>query len=350
MLVSHIRRRHIYWLGQIMGWSAYGGMLAALYVLSEKLALTPRISASIILETAGGLFITHGFRYYIRKYQWIKLPIYELLLKVMASNLIMAVLFLGLNIVIYQILGIAYSEKLTRFILFSTLINNTLLFIIWSFTYFASGFFSNFRRREIEHLRWEGAIKDFELNKLKSQLNPHFVFNALNSIRSLVEEDPERAKKSITQLSNILRNSLIADRSKFITLEEEMRTVNDYINLEKLRYEERIQVTIDLEPESLKIPVPPMMIQTLVENAVKHGISKQVRGGVIEIETQLNKKNLLVTIKNSGKLNLAEKSSTGFGIINTRQRLELLYGKAAEFNINQEAENLVNVNLLLPTK
>ena len=349
MLVAHIKRRHIYWLSQIVGWSAFGCMMAALTVVSDRAALSPRICISILLETLTGLLLTHAYRAIIRKYRWIKLPIVSLLWNILIGSTLLSVAYFGLIVGIYFLVGIRLPD-IDALVFVSSILNHLILFLIWSATYFASGFFSDYRRREIEHLRWEGAIKDFELNKLKSQLNPHFVFNALNSIRSLVEEDPEKAKKGITQLSNILRNSLIADRSKFISLQEEMRTVNDYLNLEKLRYEERMAVYVRISDEALSVPVPPMMIQTLVENAVKHGISQQVESGYIAVDAAVNKLMLTVTIKNSGVLGQSKKTGTGFGILNTRQRLELLYGSQAWFNMEQDGENQVSAALHLPAK
>jgi len=205
------------------------------------------------------------------------------------------------------------------------------------------------RKREMDKIKWEGAMKEFELNKLKSQLNPHFVFNALNSIRSLIEEDPEKAKQSVTQLSNILRSSLISDRNKIIPFSEELKTINDYLNLEKLRYEERLQPIISVAPEAMKVPVPPMMLQTLIENAVKHGIMNQTHEGYIALNVHVDelRQILHVNIENTGRLGNLE--SGGFGILNTRQRMKILYGEEAKFMIVQKSENIVLVTILLPT-
>ena len=110
-------------------------------------------------------------------------------------------------------------------------------------------------------------------NLLKSQLNPHFIFNALNSIRALVDENPGKSKNAITQLSNILRNSLQIDKNRLTSFTDEMKTVQDYLELESIRFEERLEVDIKLHPNSDQFQIPPLMIQTLVENSIKHGIS-----------------------------------------------------------------------------
>ena len=225
-------------------------------------------------------------------------------------------------------------------------VNSMTLFLLWSVIYFAIAFFSRYRREEIERLKWENALKEFELNKLKSQLNPHFVFNALNGIRGLVGEDPNKAKAAITMLSNILRNSLLSDRARTIPLSEELKTVNDYLNLEKIRFEERLRFSTDLEPLTLSVHVPPMMIQTLVENAVKHGLSKRVDGGQISITSKIDKNFAEIRIDNTGKLNGTD--SGGFGIVNTLHRLELIFNKPDLFSIVQTNLDTVSAIIKIP--
>ena len=119
---------------------------------------------------------------------------------------------------------------------------------------------------------------EIELNNLKSQLNPHFIFNALNSIRALVDENPSKSKQAINQLSNILRNSLASDKKGLTKFEDELKIVKDYLGLESIRFEERLKTEFDIHPDSQKFLVPPLMIQTLVENGIKHGISKLTAG------------------------------------------------------------------------
>jgi LytS/YehU family sensor histidine kinase len=114
--------------------------------------------------------------------------------------------------------------------------------------YFSVHLFENYKRVEIESLIWEAAVKDFELKTLKSQLNPHFMFNAMNSIRALIEEDPENAKAALTRLSNILRYSLKMERNETVPLEEEIQTVNDYLALEAVRFEERLNYELVIDP------------------------------------------------------------------------------------------------------
>ena len=193
-------------------------------------------------------------------------------------------------------------------------------------------------------------MNEIELNNLKSQLNPHFIFNALNSIRALVDENPKKSKHSITQLSNILRNSLLSDKRKLTTFNEELRMVKDYLGLETIRFEERLKTTFEIHPDSNMFLVPPLMLQTLVENGVKHGISKLKEGGEISLKTSFTEEKFIIQIRNSGnyKLNGSSKSRPGLGLKNTKHRLELLFGESASVEIRNESPNVVLTELKIP--
>jgi two-component system, LytTR family, sensor kinase len=340
--------KRLYAICQIMGWGIYGGLSGLIYYASKQLNLGERELMSIVFTSVAGMLITHGFRYFIKKYELNSKPITQLILIVVLSNILMGMLLMTSIMGFDKLIGLQENVEITSYFLVLAVINLTIIFVMWSLIYFVVQFVRNNRKREMDKIKWEGAMKEFELNKLKSQLNPHFVFNALNSIRSLIEEDPSKAKLSITQLSNILRSSLISDRNKIIPFSEELKTINDYLNLEKLRYEERLQPEIEVSPEALKVPVPPMMLQTLVENAVKHGIMNQTHEGHIAIRATVNhiRQTLQVEIENTGQLGSLE--SGGFGILNTRQRMKILYGDDAHFMITQKNENTVLVTIILP--
>jgi two-component system LytT family sensor kinase len=193
-------------------------------------------------------------------------------------------------------------------------------------------------------------VKEIELKNLKSQLNPHFIFNALNSIRALVDENPRGAKLAINQLSSLLRNSLVTEKKGLTSFEEELKLVKDYLGLESIRFEERLRTEIDLDPESRDFLVPPLMIQTLVENGIKHGISKLTEGGLVQIKTKVDGDHLTIQIRNSGKLALNghKTESGGLGLENTRQRLKLIYGEDASFRILAENDNFVLTEIIIP--
>jgi LytS/YehU family sensor histidine kinase len=204
-----------------------------------------------------------------------------------------------------------------------------------------------------QSLKYQAKINEIQLNHLKSQLNPHFIFNALNSVRALVDEDPAKAKLAITQLSNILRFSLMMDKKRTIDFENEINTVKDYLNLETIRFEERLQVNYDIEPSAYDYKIPPMMLQTIVENAIKHGISNRVKGGLVEIKCKEGiTDDLIIQVKNSGQLKNntigRKKEREGHGINNTMQRLKLIYGDRATFKIYNSESDFVITEIKIP--
>jgi LytS/YehU family sensor histidine kinase len=193
----------------------------------------------------------------------------------------------------------------------------------------------------------ESLVKQLELNTIKAHINPHFIFNALNSIRALIDENPDRARTAITELSNILRSSLKAEKGETVSFNDELKIVKDYLALENMRFEDRLQVEYDINDTTLEKQVPPMMLQTLVENAIKHGISKQVRGGVVKIISEINGDYHQLSVQNTGYLN-GGASREGFGISSTQDRLHLLYGERAKFEIRQVNPTLVEAKVLIP--
>jgi two-component system LytT family sensor kinase len=193
-------------------------------------------------------------------------------------------------------------------------------------------------------------MREIELSNLKSQLNPHFIFNALNSIRALVDENPTKSKQAINQLSSILRNSLMTEKRGLTSFDEELKIVKDYLGLESIRFEERLKTEFDIDPESNQFLVPPLMIQTLVENGIKHGVSKLTEGGLIQMKTKVDQDFLKIYIRNSGQFreNGTVAKTGGLGLENTRQRLKLIYGNEASFRISAENNNFVLTEIVIP--
>jgi LytS/YehU family sensor histidine kinase len=139
------------------------------------------------------------------------------------------------------------------------------------------------------------------------------------------------------------------NKNKEIALEEELKIVKDYLDLEHIRYEERLKYNFNIQEEALIKIVPPLIVQAQVENAIKHGISKLPEGGVVEVSAKVADKDLLIEVNNTGSLSTA-KSETGFGLMNSRQRLELLYGHEATIDIFNLPDNKVSVKIKIPLK
>lgn len=221
------------------------------------------------------------------------------------------------------------------------------LLLMWNAIYFMYHFIIKTRKQELDTIKLEALVRQLELNTIKAHINPHFIFNSLNGIRALIDENPERARTAITQLSTILRSSLSAEKAETVSLEQELRIVKDYLALESMRFEDRLKIGFNVDEKTLANPVPPMMLQTLVENAIKHGISKQVKGGVINIVSDIKQNQHELVVQNTGHLNGYDKNG-GFGIASTKDRLNLLYGGKASFEIKQLDEELVEAKVLMP--
>ncbi|MEO7313736.1 MAG: histidine kinase [Ginsengibacter sp.] len=226
------------------------------------------------------------------------------------------------------------------------LIFNFILIALWLLIYMVWHYLLRNQKDEVDKLSLEKTVKELELQTIKSHINPHFIFNSLNSIRALVEENPSRARKAITELSNILRSSLQVEKMETVTLKKELSIVKDYLALEQMRFEERLRIELDIDEATLDQPVPPMMLQTLVENSIKHGISKQINGGIVRVVSRFNNDQFELIVQNTG--NLEEDAVDGFGFKSTHERLKILYGKSAVFAISEIKENMVEAKIQMP--
>ena len=340
-----MNRKKIYWICQISGWLLFV-LLNSLFIQLND-AFNARVAISLSFTFVIVMASSHLYRNLIIKFDWLRLNILKLIPRFLIASLVLsAIYFLFQTAIVFTFFNDP-GEWPDLVAVVTNVLNVAFVYVVWSLVYFLVHFIENYKKEEIKNLKWEAAINEIELNKLKSQLNPHFMFNSMNSIRALVDEDPFKAKNAITQLSNILRNTLQMGKNKLISFEEELNLIKDYLDLEVTRYEERLRVEYDIHPQSAQFNVPPMMIQTLVENAIKHGISKLPEGGVIKMETKIKDNCLHIKIINSGQMNIVE-SETGFGIKNTVQRLSLLYNNKAIFKINNLDNKYVITELIIP--
>ena len=223
-----------------------------------------------------------------------------------------------------------------------------ILIALWLLLYMIWHYLERNRRDEVDRLNLEKTVKELELKTIKSHINPHFIFNSLNSIRALVDENPKRARTAITELSNILRSSLQVEKMETVPLEKELDIVKDYLALEQMRFEERLKVEWEIDEDTLGQQVPPMMLQTLVENAIKHGISKRINGGMIKIISRFTDKDFQLIVQNSG--NLEKKSGEGFGFKSTRDRLKFLCNGNAYFKVEEIEGTKVQSKIVMPVE
>jgi two-component system, LytTR family, sensor kinase len=193
----------------------------------------------------------------------------------------------------------------------------------------AVSFNRTIRERELRAVRLEGQLAKARLQALKNQLQPHFLFNTMHSISSLMLSDVRAADRMMARLGDLLRMSLESADTQITTLRREVEFSNCYLEIEKVRFAEKLRVTLDISPETLDAAVPHLLLQPLVDNAVKHGISKLPDGGEIRIAAKNHGGQLQIEISDNG-LGLSKKGtlpSTGLGLRITRERLESLYGQ-----------------------
>ncbi|MFT6828956.1 MAG: two-component system LytT family sensor kinase [Roseivirga sp.] len=344
-----MRKKRLYWTLQIIGWALPA--ITNLIFLSVFETDAEQIRRSVFEAFAQSvipLMVSHfGIRKTIINRNWLTKDLGKIILRVIGLILLWALISGLLYQLSYLIFRNTSLDKSFVLQLTFDFLTAALLYVIWATIYFLYHYLESNNRS----LKYEAAMNEMYLNQLKSQLNPHFIFNALNSVRALVDEDPSKAKIAITQLSNILRNSLIMDKKKVISFIDELNTVKAYLALESIRFEERLSVTYDIDPNSNEFQIPPMMLQTLVENAIKHGVSNLVEGGNIEIITIIKDSMLSLKIRNSGQyLNGIKKPGKkgGYGLSNTKERLQLIYGSQASFDIYNENDKFVVTEVKIP--
>jgi hypothetical protein len=339
----------LYWVLQILGWGSFA--LVSVFFASLSSGISSVQLWAFVVLGAFYLLSTHSLRHIVKTYGWFRLGIIRLLIQTILALLALSVVNVFAQILINLAFGtLNPSEDFRALVIAVNLFVSFLYYSLWFLLYFLFHFLDNYNTS----LKYEAKINEIRLNHLKSQLNPHFIFNALNSVRALVDEDPNKAKTAITRVSNILRFSLMMDKKQVIEFEDELNTVKDYLALESIRFEERLEVVYLIEEESFSYKIPPMMLQTIVENAIKHGISNLVKGGLIEIKCREGLQDeLYIQVKNSGYLstNSSNKSTQdggGHGLENTRQRLKLLYGDRASFRIFNSGNQFVITEIKIP--
>jgi len=350
------KRVHIslYWKCQLIGWS-----LAALYWAIQAWTTSGVFKPGLgilqfVVDVVMYIFITHLYRNFVLKNHWQDLP-----LNLLVKRIVPAVLFMGLVYTVVTTLklygiriifatgGTQGLQEFFRLNGLSIFMAGIRLTSIWLLAYHLYQYAQREIRLVKENARLGLNFKQAQLDNLSAQLNPHFLFNSLNTIKSLISTKPNSARRGIDLLSELLRNGLYKEQSMFIAVREEMGLVKDYLELEKLRMEERLTWEMIIDEMLLGVSIPRMSIQTLVENAVKHGISRQKEGGLISINICKRAELLCICIRNPGSLDLNE-SSPGIGIKNLRERLQMAYHGKASFEMSLNAEGMVCSNLNIP--
>lgn len=334
-----------FWIAQFFGWSLF--MLSNFIVQwSADIPLKFLVLNSFV-PLLVGLFVTTSYRNLIKDKSWQRWSLGKIILLIIGSTFLLTTAFVLLTFAIMMLF-----LNLEQPMMVALLGNFMIFFIVmltWNVIYFFVHFFNNWNQAEIEKWKMAAEIKDAQLGSLKSQINPHFVFNTLNNIRSLILEDHEKAREMLLNFSDLFRYSLKNTDQSIVNLEEELNIVKQYLSLLSIQYEDKLRYEIRVADDLEEEKIPPMMLQLLVENAVKHGISQFRKGGSILIDVKHRNGFLNIEVRNTGSLKISSKlgDKLGVGLENIRKRLELIYNGAADLKIS-EVNNFVLASIKIP--
>ena len=331
-----------YWLCQIIGW-----FLACLYwvegMLSCNCISIKNATINTLLTFITGIGITHLFTLIIRKYNLKEEKFPRVVYHVILFTFLIGIALWFVNIFInYYTYKEHYYLEVSKFnSLWNFTIGSFDMFIVfmrissvWVLSYFLYHLGNRSNKAEKETAELNQLFTESSLNHLKAQVNPHFMFNSLNSVKALISEDPEKARNAVVILADILRNSLNSSSKSIISLKDELDHCRDYLKMEKIRFEERLQYEFIVQDDISGIALPPLSIQTLVENAIKHGLSDSLVGGKISITCLVENESIYASVINDGSIKTH--NSNGTGIVNLKKRFEILYPQNFNFSISEE--------------
>jgi hypothetical protein len=328
-----------YWALQLAGWGAYS-CIGILINLTNGARLAPLLVTHACF-IAASIGLTHLFRAAIHRRRTPDVPIARmwpfLAACAVGISVIQLLLVIGMNVVLT---GGRWPLTSVVALWWGLLLATG----IWTVLYVR---FAERDRHAARERQLQLTLHEAELRALEAQINPHFLFNSLNSIRALVVVDPPRAQDMLTRLANVLRNTLRHDRQHTVTLAVEMQGVDDYLALEAARLDERLRVECSIDAAAADCAVPPLLVHTLVENAIKHGIAVAPAGGVLVVRARVDGSMLQLDVENTGCLSRGESSGSRLGLTNVRERLRLLYDGRASVMLG-ERQGMVTATVRIP--
>ncbi|MEH6678938.1 MAG: histidine kinase [Sediminicola sp.] len=346
MRISLEKKNGIFWILQFLGW----GALSFFPVLVLKELSFEFMVFSVLSSLVTGIISTNLLRMYLKREITFDGFGAKDVIKILVSVLICGILYAGMNFGFGYLYG-RYAPFKTELDLkllsgynsyWLITFNSIIIIFGWVICYLVIKLLLKLNADRIDRLELNANLKQAQLNTLKGQINPHFMFNSLNNIRGLMLEDVERSREMLTKLSEMLRYSLVKDNVNAIILQEELEMIDNYIALSKIQFEERLSFIKNIDPATLQLPIPPMIVQLLVENAVKHGISNLRDGGKIWLTTEIVDQRLVISVRNSGRLSIS-KDSTQLGLKNIKQRLRLLYGGNSSFVLEEKDGEVIAI-------
>jgi len=333
-----------YWLCQVLAWGGYSAI--SIIFAAQYTGWRPILVIGYLLYTLYSIAFTDLFRRLIQRRGWLDLPALGRLARIAPGILTIGTTQAFLVVFIDVLLEGGGNDSWPLSSVLWMWLGTTMATWTWTGVYVQ---FTLSRRRRERQVQLQLAVSEAELRALEAQINPHFLFNCLNSIRGLVVEDPQKAQDMITRFATLLRYNLNHDSRHTVPLAAEAEVVNDYLALEKVRFEGRLRLEVAIDPAAASLLVPPMILQTLVENALKHGIARRPEGGDVQIRASASDGRLVLQVTNSGELGPAQPNNTQLGLKNIRERLHLLYGDRASLSL-QNGNGTVVAKVEIPAK
>jgi hypothetical protein len=356
---QHSKSQQLYWILQVAGWGVY--TLVRIIAAAAVLKL-PWGKSVLELAIFGGVgfAISHRLRGFVRRHQWAALSMPKLATRIVVAAFIVGTP-LGIATQISDVSALqdpgplfqeyAPTLRASLTVTIQTLLqiaNWAVLYMIWLTIYFVAVGLREYRTVRLQQSELARALQLAELRLLKSQLNPHFLFNALNTVRSLIADRPSSAQDAVTRLANTLRYTLSSRQDELVTFAQELDIVTDYLELESMRFEDRLRIERDVPADAASVYIPVMLLQTLVENAIKHGIAELPSGGLLRISAVLENDMLNVEIENSRPSAAIPATGEGVGLRNARDRLRLLFGTRATLDLDLSKPAVATARLRVP--
>lgn len=224
-----------------------------------------------------------------------------------------------------------------------------LYYFLFTAFYYIIIYYSDYQERIIKEAELRNLVTQAELKSLKFQINPHFIFNSLNSMSALTVINPEKAKSMILKLADFLRYTLASNEKQTTNLNEELKNIRLYLDIEKIRFEDKFEFKEDIEKECNNVKVPSMILQPLFENAIKHAVYEAMEKVTLNLTAKIKNGFMEVTVENNFEGNESTKPGTGIGLNNIKNRMELIYNRKDLINITKE-KNLFSVTIYIPVQ
>jgi two-component system, LytTR family, sensor kinase len=339
----------IYWLCQLGGWGSLF-MLMGIAFLNDPF---PRAHAVSIIHQCvfcvAGLIFTHTFRALYHLRNWKDLRGTTFAPKVALSCLTFAVVeTVVTHAAVHKFLGapLDTSRPFSGPLIMGS-IQNAVTLVAWTALYLGYQYQRELQEERINRVLLDAELKEAQLQRLRSQINPHFLFNSLNTIRAIAGVDAELTREAVTQLAELMRAALESSEEKVVTFDEELRIVQAYLGLEQLRHQDRLRIEASINEALLSAVVPPLICQTLVENALKHGVHSSNQTGTVRYALTGDHKSVRFEVRNPGSLKVATRNN-GTGLVNAQRRLQLIYGRRAALSLRMTEPGEVIALLVLP--